>query len=79
MAQLAVIASPFQCRWIPPGTEMRLEQWTYAICLRSRDHPRVVSEGECGQCGCWESPTARVCHVRREHDEHGPQRSTFMV
>lgn len=54
MARLAVIASPFQCRWIQAGTNMRLEQWTYAICQRSSDHPRIVSEDECSRCGCWE-------------------------
>ena len=57
MAQLAISASPLQCRWISPGTETRMEQWTYAICLRCRDYPRVVSEDECGRCACWESPT----------------------
>ena len=57
MAQLAISASPLQCRWISPGTETRMEQWTYAICLRCRDHPRVVSEDECCRCACWESPT----------------------
>ena len=57
MAQLAISASPLQCRWISPGTETRMEQWTYAICLRCRDHPRVVSEEACGRCACWESST----------------------
>jgi hypothetical protein len=56
MARLAINASPLQCRWIQTGTEMRLEQWTYVICLRCRDHPRVVSEDECGRCSCWEPP-----------------------
>ena len=57
MAQLAINASPFQCRWIGRGTEMRLEQWRYAICHRRLNHERVVSEDECSRCACWESPT----------------------
>jgi hypothetical protein len=65
MAQTAINASPFQCRWISRGTEMRMEQWTYAICLRCRDHARVVSEEECGRCMCWESPTEHASHVGR--------------
>jgi hypothetical protein len=68
MAQLAINASPFQCRWIS-GTEMRLEQWMYAICLRCRDHPRVVSEDECGRCACWESPTGGASHVDFSRDD----------
>jgi hypothetical protein len=56
MARLAVNASPFRCRWISPDTEMRLEQWTYAICLRCRDEPPVVSEDECSRCACWAPP-----------------------
>ena len=54
MAQLAINASPFECRWIKAGTEMRLEQFTYAICLRCVNHSRVVSEDECFSCACWE-------------------------
>jgi hypothetical protein len=30
MAQLAINTSPLQCRWIATGSEMRLEQWSYA-------------------------------------------------
>ena len=56
MARVAVSASPMKCRWISPGTEACLEQWTYAICLRCYDRPQVVSEDECGRCACWESP-----------------------
>jgi len=56
MAHLAINASPFHCRWISTGTEMRLEQWTYAICLRCRHQPRVVSEDECSRCVCWAPP-----------------------
>lgn len=57
---------------------MRLDHWTYAICLRSRDRPRVVSEDECSRCVCWELPADRVCQVHREREGEGP-RSTFLV
>ena len=57
MAQLAINASPFHCRWVLTGSELQLEQWTYAICLRERNHMRVVSEDECSRCACWEQPT----------------------
>ena len=53
MAQLAISASPFECRWISAGSEMRLERCTYAVCRRCGDRPRVVSEDECGRCACW--------------------------
>jgi len=56
MAKLAVNASPLQCRWVLPGTETHLEQWTYAMCVRC-GAPRVVSEEECEGCACWTSPT----------------------
>jgi hypothetical protein len=79
MAQLAINASPFQCRWISAGTEMRLEQWRYAICLRRRDHPRVVSEDECGRCACWESPTDGASHVDDLRNDEGVRRSVFVV
>ena len=57
MAQLAINASPFRCRWIATGTEMRIEQWTYAICERCRNQQRLVSEDECSCCACWEPGT----------------------
>jgi hypothetical protein len=75
MAQLAINASPFQCQWIATGTEMRLEQWTYAICQRCRNGPRVVSEDECGRCASWEPPTDGGC----AHDNHGARQSAFLV
>lgn len=56
MARLAVNASPFDCRWIQPGSEMRVIDWTYAICLRMPDLPRPVSELECERCAWWEEP-----------------------
>ena len=66
MARIATTASPFRCRWIAPGTEMHLERWPYAICMRSCNDERVVNEEECSQCACWEPrqssarPTPRV-------------------
>ena len=63
MARLAINASPFQCRWIANGTEMRLEQWVYAVCLRCPDQPRVVSEDECSRCAGWEPRPDGACRV----------------
>jgi DNA-binding NarL/FixJ family response regulator len=74
MAEIAINASPFRCRWIPRGTEQHLERWTYAICLRCHDHPRVVSEDECGHCACWEPSTDRVDGAGRHDDERGARR-----
>jgi len=71
MAQLAINASPFQCRWIQTGTEMRLELWTYAICRRCGERPRVVSEEECGWCACWESPLQGARPAGPAQHDHG--------
>jgi hypothetical protein len=71
----AAITSPLRCRWISPGTEMRLEEWTYAICLRCRDHPRVVSEDECGHCACWE-PSVDDGHDEDDADALHDQRQS---
>jgi hypothetical protein len=56
MARIAVNASPFNCRWIERGSEGRISNWSYALCLRIRDQPRVVSEPECARCLLWEAP-----------------------
>jgi hypothetical protein len=61
------------------GVKIRVASSGHAICLRSRDHPRVVSEDECSRCACWESPTDPVSDVRREHNHGGPRRPTFMA
>jgi hypothetical protein len=79
MASLAINASPFHCRWISIGSELRLEQWTYAICLRCRDHPRVVSEAECGRCACWEPLAAASVTQASVPDDHGVRRSAFVI
>jgi hypothetical protein len=54
MARVAVNASPFNCRWIARGSEARISNWSYALCLRVRDEPRLVSEAECARCLLWE-------------------------
>jgi len=56
MATIATIASPFRCRWIQRGSEMRVSNWSFAVCERVHDHPRVVSEPECAQCPLWAGP-----------------------
>ena len=56
MARIAVSASPFNCRWIERGSETRISNWSYALCLRIRDQPRLVSESECARCLLWEAP-----------------------
>ena len=56
MALVAVNASPFSCRWIQRGSETRVSNWSYALCLRVSDRPRLVSESECARCARWESP-----------------------
>jgi hypothetical protein len=77
MARLAINASPFHCRWISTGTEMQLERWTYAICLRCRDEPRVVSEDECSRCACWAPPPDGSRGVAGAHDNRRVRRSAF--
>jgi hypothetical protein len=56
MACTAVNASPFNCRWIERGSEIRISNWSYALCLRVRSEPRVVNESECARCPLWEPP-----------------------
>jgi hypothetical protein len=55
MACLAVNASPFNCRWIERGSEMRVSNWTYALCARPLSQSRPVSEEECARCPWWDS------------------------
>ena len=79
MARLAINASPFQCRWVLTGSELQLEQWTYAICLRERNHVRVVSEDECSRCACWEQPTDGVRQAAYARDDPSMRRAAFVV
>ena len=78
MACQAINASPFQCRWIADGSELRVERWTYAICQRCPDRPRVMSEEECGHCACWE-PRLDGDRVADAHEARRARRSTFRV
>jgi hypothetical protein len=56
MGRAAVNASPFNCRWIQRGSETRVSNWSYALCLRVHEDPRVVSESECARCRSWQDP-----------------------
>jgi len=56
MTRVAIYASPLECPWIQRGTETRISNWTYALCLRLQDHPRLVSEAECARCDLWQAP-----------------------
>ena len=64
MPQSAINVSPFRCRWIATGTEMHIEQWTYANYERCPNQQRVVSEDE---CRCWE-PRAAARHAADARD-----------
>ena len=52
----AVNASPFNCRWIVPGSAHRMGEWSYAICVRDFKTERLVNEPECARCRRWEEP-----------------------
>jgi hypothetical protein len=52
----ATCASPFNCRWIVPGSEHHAAGWSYAICTRVRDTERLVNETDCAHCPRWEEP-----------------------
>lgn len=53
---VAIHASPFNCRWIVRGSEHRLHDWNYAICVRVRHTERLVNESDCSRCARWEEP-----------------------
>jgi hypothetical protein len=59
MASVAIAASPFRCRWIQKGSEMRVNSWSFALCTRLRDRVRIVSEEECRRCPFWQEGTDR--------------------
>ena len=48
--------SPLNCLWIDPGSRRALEGFEYAVCQRTPDAERVVSEAECRYCPFWEPP-----------------------
>jgi hypothetical protein len=52
----AVNVSPFNCRWIQPGSEHHSAGWDYAVCLRVPDNERLVNEADCSHCPRWEEP-----------------------
>jgi hypothetical protein len=58
MNRTCVIASPFGCTWIQPGSEGHVDGVGYAMCVRVAHQPRVVSEMECAHCALWEASTA---------------------
>jgi hypothetical protein len=58
MATVATASNPFRCRWIVKGSEMRVSNWSYALCTRIREHTRVVSEDECRRCPFWQDGDA---------------------
>jgi hypothetical protein len=64
---IAINASPFNCRWIVPGSEHHLDDWNYAICVRVRNTERLVNESDCSRCPMWEEPaeTAAGADARR--------------
>ena len=49
-------ASPFNCEWIAPETVGNLDGFTYAMCTRLPEIPRMVSEEECLYCPLWKEP-----------------------
>jgi hypothetical protein len=46
--------SPFNCRWIVPGSRSSLEGLELAVCRRLHGAERVVNEVECAGCPAWE-------------------------
>jgi hypothetical protein len=52
----AVNASPFNCRWIVPGSAHDMGNWSYAICVRDFNTERLVNEPDCSHCPRWEEP-----------------------
>jgi hypothetical protein len=56
---VAIATSPFNCRWIVPGSAHHMDGWSYAICVRVRDTERLVNETDCSRCPRWEEPDER--------------------
>ena len=59
MSLMVVNAHPFQCRWIERGSEIRVSNWSYALCQRLQNNPRYVTEWECAVCARWEPPSSQ--------------------
>ena len=54
--RVAAQASPFNCEWIARESIGNIDGFTYAICTRTPDCPRTVSEADCLQCPLWQEP-----------------------
>ena len=55
---IAINTSPFNCRWIVPGSEHFLGDSNFAICVRVLGTERLVNECDCSRCARWEEPMA---------------------
>jgi hypothetical protein len=55
-AAMGVVAatSPLNCAWIRRGSTERLAGEILAVCLRSHEAERIVTERECAECPLWE-------------------------
>ena len=51
---IAINVSPFNCRWIVPGSAHHMGDWSYAICVRVLNTERLVNESDCSRCPRWE-------------------------
>ena len=49
--------APLACRWIlfrKRSDFLRPSNWTRALCIRTPELPRIVTEQDCHGCGFWE-------------------------
>jgi hypothetical protein len=65
MAKIIVNTSPFNCRWIVPGSAHNWGDWSYAVCVRALGTERLVNESDCSHCPHWEEQEACVREVNR--------------
>jgi hypothetical protein len=42
--------------WIPRGSIGSIGGFTYAVCTRLQDFPRIVNETDCQLCPLWQEP-----------------------
>lgn len=52
--RVVVATSPLKCAWIRPGSTKRIAGELSAVCVRSREAERIVTESECAECPLWE-------------------------
>ena len=57
LKRVAAQASPFNCAWIQKGSVGNIGPYTYAVCTRVPDFPRMVNEADCTRCPLWREPT----------------------